>query len=263
MIERLPERVRTPAVARAVTSPSAVLLAGAGMSAAILGGLPIAAAAVVGGLAWAARVAMAVPRVPADERIHPGRVREPWRHFVRDALEARARFERTVARTRPGPLRDRLAGLGRRLDQGVNECWRIACQGDALDSALDQLDVRAIQAELAEVQADKRGAGGEARASLERAEQAVRAQLSSAQRIGRVSADARNRLRVLNAQLDEAVARALELSLRSGDSSELSPLSEDVDSLVSELESLRQALEETMTAGGAGARVPPEIPASG
>ena len=247
MIERLPERVRTPAVARAVTSPSAVLLAGAGMSVAILGGLPIAAAAVVGGLAWAARVAMAVPRAPADERINPGRVGEPWRRFVRDALEARARFERTVRRTRPGPLRDRLDALGRRLDQGVNESWRIACQGDALDSALDQLDVRTIQAELAEVQAERRRATGEARASLDRAEQAVRSQLSSAQRIAQVSSDARNRLRVLNAQLDEAVARALELSLRAGDTSELSPLSADVDSLVSELESLRQALEETTT----------------
>jgi hypothetical protein len=250
VIERLPARVRTPAVARAVTSPSAVLLAGAGMSAAILGGLPLAAAAVVGGLAWAARVALAVPRVPADERVDPRRVREPWRHFVRDALQARGRFERTVARTRPGPLRDRLAGLGRRLDDGVTECWRIACQGDALDSALDQLDAGAIEAELADVQARRQGAPADARGSLERAEQAIRAQLSSVQRIDRVSADARNRLLVLNAQLDEAVARAVELSLRAGDTSELSPLSDDVDSLVSELESLRQALEETVPSGG-------------
>jgi DNA-binding FrmR family transcriptional regulator len=177
-------------------------------------------------------------------------VREPWRHFVRDALQARARFERTVARTRPGPLRDRLAGLGRRLDDGVTECWRIACQGDALDSALDQLDAGAIEAELADVQARRQGAPADARGSLERAEQAIRAQLSSVQRIDRVSADARNRLLVLNAQLDEAVARAVELSLRAGDTSELSPLSDDVDSLVSELESLRQALEETVPSGG-------------
>ena len=250
MIERLPERVRTPAVARAVTSPSAVLLAGAGMSAAILGGLPLAAAAVVGALAWGARVAMAVPRVPAGERIEPRRVREPWRRFVRDALEARARFERTVARTRPGPLRDRLASLGRRLDEGVTESWRIACQGDALDSALDQLDVAAIESQLVEVEARKRRATGTTRDSLERAQRAIEAQLSSAQRIDRVSADARNRLIVLNAQLDEAVARAVELSLHPGDTSEVSPLSDDVDSLVGELESLRQALEETARAGG-------------
>jgi hypothetical protein len=41
------------------------------------------------------------------------------------------------------------------------------------------------------------------------------------------------------------VARGVELSLRTADSADLSPLSADVDSLVGELESLRQALEET------------------
>ncbi|MDP9388721.1 MAG: hypothetical protein M3Q48_12610, partial [Actinomycetota bacterium] len=81
--------------------------------------------------------------------------------------------------------------------------------------------------------------------SLERAARAVRSQLDSAQRIERVARDARTRLRVLNAQLDEAVARAIELSLTAGDSAELRPVTEDVDTLVEELESLRLALEET------------------
>ncbi|MBA2624450.1 MAG: hypothetical protein H0U89_02410, partial [Acidimicrobiia bacterium] len=48
MLERLPDRVLTPRVARALTSPSGILLAGAGASAAILGGLPLLAAAGVG-----------------------------------------------------------------------------------------------------------------------------------------------------------------------------------------------------------------------
>lgn len=248
MIERLPERVRTPAVARAATSPSAVLLAGAGISAAILGGLPVAAAGVVGALAWAGRVALAVPRVRGQDRVDPSKVAEPWRAFVRSALGARARFAKTVRRARPGPLHDRLADLGRRLDQGVSECWRIARQGDALESALDQLDVGSIEAQLAELQAEKRGATGAEAHALARAEDAMRSQLASAQRIERVSREARNRLRVLNAQLDEAVARAVELSLQAGDSGELRPLSDDVDSLVGELESLRQALEDTTAA---------------
>ena len=38
MLERLPERARTPAMARAITSPGTILLAGAGASAAILAG---------------------------------------------------------------------------------------------------------------------------------------------------------------------------------------------------------------------------------
>ncbi|HEX2698668.1 MAG TPA: hypothetical protein VHM89_00495 [Acidimicrobiales bacterium] len=250
MLERLPERARTPAVARAVTSPSAVLLAGAGMSAAILGGLPLVAAAAVGVLAWGARVAMAVPRRPREERIDPFTVGEPWRHFVTDALQARSKFEQTVARARPGPLCDRLVALGERLDHGVRECWRIARQGDGLQAALGQLDIDQIRNELAEVQRElKRCPSGE-RASLERAEAAVRSQLASAERLAGVSRDAGTRLRVLNAQMDEAVARAVELSVTAADGSDLAPLSDDVESLVGELESLRLALEETAAAGG-------------
>lgn len=245
MLEHLPERARTPAVARAVTSPSALLLAGAGMSAAILGGLPLAAAAALGVLAWGARIALAVPRRPREERIDPFTIGEPWRQMVSDAQQARARFAATVARARAGPLRDRLDQLGARLDHGVRECWRIACQGDALDAALGQLDRGQAQRELTELHREIARADDVERPSLERAQAAVRAQLASAERMERVSRDARTRLRVLNAQMDEAVARAMELSVSASDTSDLSPLSADVDSLVSELESLRLAMDET------------------
>ncbi len=252
MIERLPARARTAAVARAVAAPSSVLLAGAGTALAILGGLPMAAAAVVGAAAWAARVALAVPRRPEGERVDPSSVAEPWRSFVREALQARTRFGQTAARARSGPLKDRLGEMARRLDQGVDECWRIARQGAVLESALDQLDVAEIRRELDQVRADKERASGDGeRASMERAEQAVLGQLATAERIELVSRDARSRLRALNAQLDEAVARGVELSLQTGPSVDLSPLSADVDSLVGELESLRQALEETSGAPGA------------
>ena len=255
MLERLPAGVRTPAVARAVTSPSAILLAGAGMSAAVLGGLPIAVAGLAGVVAWGARIALAIPRRPSEERIDAFTVGEPWRSFVTDALRARARFEQTVERARPGPLRDRLVGLGRRLDQGVQECWRIARQGDVLQTALGQLDIDKIRRELAEVgQECERAPAGE-RASLERAQSAVQSQLASAERVERVSRDTATRLRVLDAQLDEAVARAVELSVTASDGTDLSPLSADVESLVSELESLRLAVEET-AAGPPGAPSP-------
>ena len=244
MLEHLPERARTPAVARAVTSPGAVLLAGAGMSAAILAGLPMAAAAAVGALAWGARVALAIPRRRREERIDPFTVGDPWRQLVADALRARSRFDETVARARPGPLRDRLRELGERLDRGVRECWRIARQGDALETALGHLDLDDARRELAVLRREIARADAAERPSLERAEAAVQSQLASAERIERVARDARTRLRVLNAQMDEAVARAVELSV-TGSAGDLSPLSADVDSLVTELESLRLALDET------------------
>ncbi|MGH9178706.1 MAG: hypothetical protein ACRD0N_09160, partial [Acidimicrobiales bacterium] len=212
--------------------------------------LPLAAAAAVGVLAWGARVALAVPRRPREERIDAFAVGEPWRHMVTDALQARARFEETVARARPGPLRDRLVELGRRLDHGVRECWRIARQGDALDAGLAQVDRQEAERELAELQREIRQADMIERPSLERAQAAVQAQLASAERMDRVAREARSRLRVLNAQMDEAVARAVELAVTAHDSADLSPLSADVESLVGELESLRQAVEETSAARG-------------
>ena len=74
--------------------------------------------------------------------------------------------------------------------------------------------------------------------------EALDAQLESADRLARVASDARDRLRLLDARLDELVARAIELSV-SEDDDAVGTLGTDVDGLVTEMESLRQALEET------------------
>jgi hypothetical protein len=217
VLEKLPERVRTPRVLRAAMSPSALLLAGAGASAAILGGLPIAAAAVAGGLGWLARVAFAVPRKPAGDRIQPHQVGEPWRRFVIDAQQARTRFDRTVNQCQEGPLKERLQMIGRRIEDGVTECWRIAKQGDVLQRALHSLDREAIEDELATVTRELHDATGTRHDSLTRTREALLAQGRSYERIASVWEDARNKLEVLNAQLDEAVARAVELSVKTAD----------------------------------------------
>ncbi|HEV7886015.1 MAG TPA: hypothetical protein VGO92_00535 [Acidimicrobiales bacterium] len=238
VLEKLPERVRTHAVARAMFSPSATLLAGIGVSAAVLAGAPVVAAAVVGAAAWLGRVAMAVPRTPREQRVDPGRVRDPWRSFVVDALDARRRFGLAAGRARPGPLQDRLRDLARRLDDAVGEVWRIARQGDALVSGLDVIDVAGAQAELDELR------DAPASPSKERAEAALKSQLATHERLRRVAGDAVDRLRALNAQLDESVARAVELSLSAGDHDSLTGVADQVDSVVGEMEALRQALEE-------------------
>ncbi len=56
--------------------------------------------------------------------------------------------------------------------------------------------------------------------------------------------DAQDRLRLLDARLDEAAARAVELSVEASDEGMLG-LSSDVDDVVTDMEALRQALEET------------------
>jgi len=252
VVERLPEEFRTPAVARAVVSPSALLLAGAGTAVAIVAGAPIAAAAAVGAACWAARVAAAalMRRGPRKEVIDPFAVGEPWRRFVQDALSAERRFDDTVRRTPDGPLHDRLGDLGERIHAGVRECWRIACQGASLQRGLKAFDIKDIRRELAMVEAELDGAGRNASASLKRTRDALVAQEQSFERVQSVAIDARDRLRVLNAQLDEAVARAIELSLSSTDPGDISLLAGDVDTLVDDLESLRRAVEEADAAGG-------------
>jgi hypothetical protein len=255
-VSYLPERYRNRGTAEALTSPSAIVLAGAGAAVAIVGGLPLLAAVGVGAAAWAVRVAVGLPKGKRKTRVQPRGLAEPWRGFVQDAVAAQSRFDRTVLRMRPGPLQDRLRSVGSRLSDGVNECWEIACQGNELQGAYEQLDVAAIEQELRQLETEKKQGHGDADhvAAMDRAIDAVKAQLSSAKRIGDVAGDASDRLRVLDAQLDEAVARAVELSVSADSAGDIAPLDADVDSLVGELEALRQGLEETGgTARSAGA----------
>lgn len=251
MLERLPERARTPQTARAMTAPATILLAGAGASAAILAGAPLALAAAAGAALWAGRVALAVPRRPARAVGDPATLRAPWGPLVRQARRAEARFDQVVATTDAGPLRDRLAEVDARVAVGVDECWRIAQRGDELHRALAGFDLAALRDQVAEAEA--RAARHADRSDLAATAAALRAQLASAERLAAVAQDAEDRLRRLAAQLDEAAARAVELSLQRPDAGSLQPLGTDVEDLVGELETLRVALEET---GGGGRRRP-------
>jgi hypothetical protein len=256
LVERLPARARTPAVARAVTSPSAILVAGAGASVAILAGAPAVLAGLAGAALWAGRVVLALPRRRSKERIEPRRLHQPWRSLVLEAMDARDRFQRAVAGTDPGPLRDRLAEVAARVAVGVEECWRIARRGNALDQAVSELDAAGVQRRLAEAQDELRRRPD--RPELAATIEALSHQLESAERLAGVAESGRDRLRRLEAQLDEAAARAIELSLSAADLGALKPLGSDVETLVGELESLRSALDETASpalgAGGSESR---------
>jgi hypothetical protein len=238
----LRDRFFTRRVASALTSPSGILLAGAGAAVGIVAGLPIAAAALLGAAAWGARVAAAVGTGRPKERIDAGALDDPWRGFVREAQRAQARYARAAASVQAGPLRDRLNTIGARIDDAVRECWRVACHGQVLVNGLDQLDVDHARRELAQVEDQRAHQPGSA--SLERTAQALRSQLDAAERVERVATDARDRLRLLDARLDEAVARAVELSLGAGDATAAGGLEGDVERLVDEMESLRVALDD-------------------
>jgi hypothetical protein len=238
---RLPERFLNAQTARAITAPSAIVLGGAGAAGAILLGLPALAIVGAGALAWAARVAFGLPRGPRSERMDPFTLAEPWRKSVIDAQQAKTRFDTAVRSADAGPLRDRLAEIGARLDEAVKQVWRIAQRGHLLAKGMKGLDVDGTMSDLQDVERDLRATPDP---RLEETRDSLRAQLTTAQRMKDAVEDARSQLRLLDARLDESVTRAIELSLRSAGDADVSGLGTDVDSLVQDMEALRAALED-------------------
>lgn len=233
------DRFLTPRVAHAITSPSAIALTGAGAAAAILIGLGPIGAVALGAGAYAARVLAAVPRAPKRPGINPKELDEPWRGLVQQILEANRRFDRALQGVRSGPLRDRLGQLGERLETGVDEAWRIAQAGQQLGAGRRQIDTDQIRLELQQAQTSPR---------TERTDQtiaAIQAQLASADRLDATISDTYDRLRLLDARLDEMVTRTVELSVTQADTDDLGGLGDEVESIVDDMEALRQAVEET------------------
>jgi hypothetical protein len=242
----LRDRFFSPKVANAIMSPAGIVLAGVGAAAAILAGAPLALAAGVGVVAWGGRVLAAMPSNPT--RPQPGQLSEPWRGYAQQAQAAKRRFDEVVASVAPGPLHDRLATLSARLDEGVEESWRIARRGHEIVSAIGKIDTAAAETELEDL---RRSASGNAQADTIKA---LEAQLQSAQRLTNLAQKSRDRLRLLDARFDELLARTVEVSVGSGDSEGLGA---DVDDLVTELEALRVAMEETDRAAGLPSPQPP------
>jgi hypothetical protein len=250
-VDKLPEHWKSRGAAEAVMAPSAIVLAGAGAAAGILAGLAALPVVGIAAGAWLLRVATLLPRRKGRERIDPMSVSDPWRHFVRDALDAQRRYRKACSSANEGPLRERLIEIGERIDAGVSECWRVARRGDALVDAIGNLDVQGAQRDLDAAKQDARRDASEAQRDTIKA---LEAQLEAADRLISVARDAQDRIRLLNARLDEAVARAVELSIRAESVSELGELGNDVEKVVSEMESLRVGLEEAGgTAQAAGA----------
>ena len=140
------------------------------------------------------------------------------------------------AAARAGPTRERLDDIGGRIAEGVEDAWAIGQAGGLLTDARRRIDVAQLQRRIAEARGDD-GDGGETAAALQ-------AQLDSAARLDATIADARDRLRLTTARLDEAVVRAAEVAARAGDPAGLEALGSDVELLVQDLEALRQGLDE-------------------
>lgn len=243
------DRFWTRPVARAVTAPSSILLAGAAAAIAVVAApvtLPwaIGAGIVVGAGAYGVRVLAAVPRRrDARSHIDPFRVQEPWRRFVTDALDSHRRLTEIVATVPAGPLRTQLDSIADRLDEGVEEIWRVCQRGHSLSETRRHLDVESPRAELAQIEQQPAEAWA-AGTRLGQTADALRAQVAGAERMDAVITDAVAQVRLLDARLDEAVVRAAELSGGTGGAALATAVGGDVEGIVTEMETLRAALDE-------------------
>jgi hypothetical protein len=252
----LRDRFFTPRVARAMTSATGILAIGVGAALGIVTGLGPIGAVALGAAGWAGRVAVAVGSGgPKGERIDPFTLQEPWRGFVQDAIGSRARFREAVDRTRSGPLQDTLREIADRVDTGVDECWLIANRGHSLVQTRQRIDTADIDRELAEAQQSLASRPDDQR--LTQTVESLRAQRATADRMDRVVDEARSQLRLLDARMGEAVVRALELSAQASVDSSVTSLESDVDGMVTDMEALRQALEETHGSPGGLQQGPP------
>ena len=198
-------------------------------------------AVAVSGAVYAAVVALDVATVSVPRRtsVDAFAVGEPWRQFVQGAQRASSRLAEIVESTREGPLRDRMASVSGRLDDGLDETYRIACRGHQIDGAIRRLDPTALQSKLESLERRRSEGGGD---GLDEAIESVRNQLESTERLREQSAKTASTLRLTQTRLDELVSRASEVSVGAGDTE---AYEHDVDDLVIELEGLRLAIEET------------------
>jgi hypothetical protein len=228
-------------------APTAILATGAGAALGILVGGGVAGAIVLAVVAWLLATLIPVYRNHLRRRgpgaVDPFSLREPWRTAAREALQAQDRFRQAISGVAPGPLRDRLTTIGEQLARGVEEAGRVARRGQRLEDVRRQIDSAGAMAELQRVEAVQ-GVSPTKDPSLDRTAEALQAQLATADRLDRVLGDTRNRLVLLDARLDEAVARTLELSVDADDPSDLGGLNTTVESVLEEMEALRLALDE-------------------
>jgi len=221
-----------------MTSPSGVIAAGAAAGLSLVAGLPVGAAVGVGATAWVVRVAVAIPAAVRSRRtrrpvvVDPFTVGEPWRAFVLGARQSSRRYAEALSAVAPGPLRNRLMAVGTRVDDAVSEIGQVARSGHMLTTARRRIDDHALRRQLA---------AGPDPAVVD----ALQAQLDAAERLDATIDATRSRLEVTNAQLGQAVTRAVEISATSDATVTLGGIDSDLAALVDEMEALRQALAET------------------
>lgn len=232
------QRFYTPTTAKAILSWRIALGIGVAAIAALVGA-PILLAVAGGLVAYAASVAIAMPRSPKRPSIDPFVLSEPWRQLIQSAQASGRKLRATVDGVAAGPLRDTLQGIADQLQRGLAEAWEVACRGDAIDDEVRRIDPTSLRSKLDTL---RQRAQADPSDEAEQAVRSVERQLDSADRLKQQSEQTAMSLRLSQAQLDELVARASEVRVGSFDTDSYA---KDVDDLVIKLEALHRAVAET------------------
>lgn len=207
-------------------------------------------AIVVVGIALATRARRAVKRANTTTnlpktRIDPFTIDDPWRRFVTSSQSATKRFRRQVEATPPGPLRDRLLDIANEVDRVAQECWETANRGHRLSGAIKALRGHDLAADITRVRIERETVDDPARqATLDETASSLENRQGVRERLRALETSTIDRLRQLDAVMQEHVARAAELSV-TGSEPSLDSFEADVTAVATELEALRLAIEET------------------
>lgn len=181
------------------------------------------------------------PAAPPDW----GNLEPRCRSAVEAAVASRAQFQALVAQTRPGAVRDRLAGLGDRIDAGVVAAQSIAERASAATRTLQGLDLERAQDRLKDARrrlAQARGSGADT-AALAAEVDLVAEQHAALNQLANAIDESAERLRLLDLRLQAAVARAAQIALRPDAAEQLGTVETELAAVTDELTALRAGLD--------------------
>lgn len=246
---RVPAGKRLPSVRHAAASPSAIVLAGAGVAVGELAHLGVAVAVVLGAAGYGARLGWASLRRRAALRLRgrkpevdPWSLPEPWRGYMARSLDARKRARQLAAAPPAGPVGEYLAKVAVAAEAAVQDHWALAQAGAALSGGGPGRTER-VRQELARVQEQLARSPIGGRVALESQEEALASELRSLRQAGIAAAGSSRRLGASCTQLETVVASAASLVSAAG-----ALASQDLVSLDLELASLAAALDEARQA---------------
>ena len=167
-------------------------------------------------------------RVPPRQR-RPDTLPPRWAAVVADALDARRRWADLLAGMRPARCGTGWAELGCARRRRAPAVWETAVRAVEAGRIVEALDVEEVTREYKRAKADP--------AADPALVEALSARFTSVQRVLNTIDDAEQRLRLLDARLGAAVARAAEVALAAGEGGDA--LGAELEAVVSELGALR------------------------